>query len=325
VAGTRVSAGYLEPAVEPSLAIARRIVERYDRERPIARVQRLVGSARGRVFELQPTDRSASLVLKLFDPDASWQVEQEALVFELLSRAGIPVPDVLLTDASRALIDADWMLMSKLGGSIVGALDLSAEDAREIYRSIGATLRTIHSITFKHFGFFNRSGAVDPYATNRDFMRAWFDRDLARFSEAAGPSSLRAAIERRIAAGALAIAGCGGSALCHGDLHEANVLMQRASSGWVVTGVVDVGGAIAADPLFDLARTDYWSTRGDPEKRAGLREGYGEPLRADQEAAIDIYALHHALELWNWFARADDGRPIVQEITADLERLAAPS
>jgi hygromycin-B 7''-O-kinase len=304
--------------------IARRIVARYDPERPIARVKRLVGSARNRVLELEQMDGRAPLVLKLFDTDAAWQLEQEALVYELLRRAGIPVPDILLTDASRELIDADWMLMSKLGGSTVAALDPSAEDAREIYRSIGATLRSIHSITFQHFGFFDRRGAVTPYAANRDFMQVWFDRDLARFSEAGGLPSLRAAIERRIALGLETIARCKGSVLCHGDLHEANVLVERAPSGWVVTGVVDVGGAIAANPLFDLARADYWSTRGDPEKRVGLREGYGEPFGPDQEAVIEVYTLHHALELWNWFARARDLRHM-QEIASDLERLAEPS
>jgi len=155
-------------------------------------------------------------------------------------------------------------------------------------------------------------------------MRARFDRDLARFSEAGGSSSLRGAIERRIAVGSQAIASCSGSALCDGDLHEANVLVQRVPSGWVVTGVLDVAGAIAADPLFDLARTDYWSTRGDPHKRAGLRDGYGEPLH-DQDEVLHIYALHHALELWNWFARSREGLPMLWEITADLERLAGPS
>jgi len=87
------------------------------------------------------------------------------------------------------------MLMSKLGGSIVGALNLFAEDAREIYRLMGTTLRSIHSIKFQHFGYFDRHGAVDPYPTNLDLMRAWFDRDLARFSEIGGPPSLRAAIK----------------------------------------------------------------------------------------------------------------------------------
>jgi aminoglycoside phosphotransferase len=133
--------------VELSLAIARRIVERYDSDRSIARVKRLVGSAMNRVFELQHTDRSPALVLKLFDPDAAWQLGQETLVYERLRRAGVPVPDVVLTDASRELIDTDWMLMSKLGGSIVGALDMSPLDAWEIYRSIGATLHSLGDVS----------------------------------------------------------------------------------------------------------------------------------------------------------------------------------
>ena len=311
--------------MDPSLAIVRRIVERHDPTLSIARVQRAIGSSRGRVFELQAANRAPSLMLKLFDPDQRWQLEQEAWVYELLRRAGVPVPDVLLSDASRELIDADWMLTSQLAGSTAAALDLTSQDAQQIYRAIGATLRSIHSIAFEHFGYFDRSGAVDPFATNADLMRAWFERDLRQFSEAGGSPRLRAAIERRIASGDAAIAGCRGAVLCHNDLHEANVLVQRGPSGWQVSGVLDAGGAIAADPLFDLARTDYWATRGAPEKRAGLREGYGEPLRADQEAAIEVYSLHHALELWGWFARAPAGRRMLQEITSDLEHLAEPA
>ncbi len=264
-------------------------------------------------------------MLKLFDPEHRWQLEHETLVYERLRRVGVPVPDVLLTDAGREGVDADWMLMGKLAGSIVGALDLTSQDAREIYRAMGATLRSIHSIALEHFGYFDRRGAVDPFATNRELMRAWFERDLERFSEAGGSSRLRAAVERRVEAGAEAIAGCRGAVLCHNDLHEANILVVRAPSGWAVTGVIDAGGAVAADPLFDLARTDYWSCRGDPEKRAGLREGYAEPLRADFEAAISVYSLHHALELWSWFARAPAGNRMQEEIASDLERLAGAS
>lgn len=277
------------------------------------------------MFELQFADRSTPLVLKLFDPGAAWPLEQETLVYELLRRAGVPVPDVLLTDGSRALVGTDWMLTSRLGGSIVAALDPSAKDRVEIYRAMGATLRCIHSIGFDHFGYFDRRGAVSPHATNRELMSAWFERDLQRFGEAGGPVRLRPLIERRIAHGEDAMAGCAGAVLCHNDLHEANLLVERTPAGWTVTGVIDVGGAVAADPLFDLARTDYWAARGDPEKRAALREGYGVPVRSDQEAAIEIYALHHALELWSWFARASAGHRRLEEITSDLERLAQPA
>lgn len=91
-----------------------------------------------------------------------------------------------------------------------------------------------------------------------------------------------------------------------------------------MTGVLDAGGAIAADPLFDVARTEYWSARGDAEKRAGLREGYDARFGPDEEARIAFYALHHALELWAWFARARDAARVA-EIAADLDRLAGPA
>ncbi len=298
---------------------------RYDRALSVSSFQQLTGGAHGRVFELQLASGSPPLVLKLFDPEHAFELEQETLVYERLRRVGVPVPDVLLADANREEVEAGWMLTSKLPGSIVGVLDLSPQDAREVYRTMGATLRRVHSIAFEHFGYFDRRGAIDPFATNRELMRAWFERDLERFSEAGGAPRLRAAIERRIEAGAEAIAGCRGAVLCHNDLHEANVLVERGPSGWAVTGVIDAGGAVAADPLFDRARTDYWSARGDPEKRAGLREGYGRPVRADFEAAIAVYSLHHALELWHWFARAHAGQRMREEITSDLERLAGAS
>ncbi len=44
---------------------------------------------------------------------------------------------------------------------------------------------------------------------------------------------------------------------------------------WEVSGVIDVENTIAADPLIDLAKTDYHSlSRGEPE-RSALFEGYG--------------------------------------------------
>lgn len=155
-------------------------------------------------------------------------------------------------------------------------------------------------------------------------MAAWLERDLRRFAEAGGPASLVARVERRSAAIAPLLDACREPVLCHNDLHEANVLVERAPSGWRVTGVLDAGGAIAADPLFDVARTDYWSARGDAEKRAGLREGYGASFGPEEEARIAFYALHHALELWVWFARARDAARAA-EIAADLDRLAGPA
>ena len=125
----------------------------------------------------------------------------------------------------------------------------------------------------------------------------------------------------RVRGAAGALDGCEGPVLCHGDLHEANILVSEAPEGWKVEGIVDVGGAIAADPLFDLAGTDYWSARGDPTKRAGLLKGYG-GLRREWEEAVAVYSLHHALELWHWFHRAGRSDEMVRTIISDPERLA---
>jgi aminoglycoside phosphotransferase (APT) family kinase protein len=276
------------------------------------------------VFALHTDGAAPPLVVKLFDPDAAWQLAQESFVYERLRPAGVPVPDVLATDASRKRVGTDWMLMRRLPGATVASLAPSAREAREIYQQIGATLRAVHAVRLARFGFFDRRGPVDGLATNREFVRVWFERDLRGFAERGGPASLAARVERRVAAAAALVDACSGPVLCHTDLHEANLLVERGPEGWRVTGVLDAGGAIAADPLFDVARTDYWSARGDAEKRAGLREGYGARFGTDEEARIALYALHHALELWAWFARARDARRAA-EIAADLDRLAAPA
>ena len=90
--------------------------------------------------------------------------------------------------------------------------------------------------------------------------------------------------------------------LCHNDFHQGNVLVD----GGTVTGFVDVEGAVAADPLFDLARTDYYALRDNPAGRVAFLAGYG-ALPADWAERVTLYQLHHALELWNWATRL--GKP----------------
>jgi hypothetical protein len=59
--------------------------------------------------------------------------------------------------------------------------------------------------------------------------------------------------------------------------------------------------AVAADPVLDLAKTEYYSIRGNQTKLEGLRDGYG-ALPAGYPAAVGVYRVYHALELWDWFA-----------------------
>ena len=80
--------------------------------------------------------------------------------------------------------------------------------------------------------------------------------------------------------------------------------------------------AVAADPLLDLAKTEYYSVRRDDTKLDALLAGYGfapENLRE----RLTMYRLYHALELWDWFASIGEHQHPAG-IQADMEQLIPP-
>jgi len=107
--------------------------------------------------------------------------------------------------------------------------------------------------------------------------------------------------------------------LCHNDFHDGNVLVSETGHGWRVTGYVDVENTVVADPLLDLAKTDYYALRGNQTKRRAFLRGYGQ-LPPDWAARMALYRLHHALEFWNW--SASTGKlSLLADIRSDLEKI----
>lgn len=104
------------------------------------------------------------------------------------------------------------------------------------------------------------------YPTNQEWINAKLDAPLSQVSSLNVTAIEEGSVRRFLTERSHALAGCHGAVLCHGDLHEGNVLAARSEGTWQITGVIDVGGAIAGDPMFDLARTLYWATRGNPIK-----------------------------------------------------------
>lgn len=172
------------------------------------------------------------------------------------------------------------------------------------------------------YGLLSALGNVDglPVPDNGAYMRHQFTKKLAEFDGLGGERRLRDAVARRIDRDGALFDECTSAVLCHNDLHEGNVLVAQRSDGWRVTGVIDVENAIAADPLIDVAKTDYYSLgRGEPE-RAALLARYG-PLPADGMARLELYKLYHALELWDWFRSIGTTGPLAG-IAQDIARLA---
>ena len=96
---------------------------------------------------------------------------------------------------------------------------------------------------------------------------------------------------------------CSAAHLCHYDFHSGNVLVERKDGSLRLSGILDFEGAIAGDPLMDIAKALYYFTAKDEPKTAGLLAGYGAIERANWRETVDLYRLYCTLEIWCWMAQ----------------------
>ena len=300
---------------------AQRMVDAAGIDFSVATCTRLHGGDNSAAYELFDANGVAHLVTKVYGERMAWKLGKEVLVYGLLTSLSVPTPEILFADDSRQVVDANYALMTMLPGSPASTVTdgLPAEDVRDIWRQIGAVARAFHTVTFEEFGYLGPHGVVEPVGGNRTHMTRILDSHLRMFRDKGGEPAVADAVERRLTEDAPLLDTCDQSVLCHDDLHEGNILVEQRNGHWIVTGVVDMENASAADPMLDLAKADYYA-REEPVRRAGLLDGYG-PLPPHGEARLALYRLHHALALWSWFARIGRERPL-PGLAADMARLA---
>ena len=311
----------MEQQASLDLAAAQRMVDAAGVAFDVGTVVRLHGGDNSAAFDLYDRGRGCHLVAKVYGERLAWKMGKEVLVYDLLRGAPVPTPEIVFADDTRDVVDANYVLMTKLDGTVAARVTPAAgrEEVRAIFAQIGAAARACHTVVFDRFGYIGPDGVVNPCPTNREYVSGQLERHLRTLRDAGGHAGLAAEVERRLAEDEAVLDRCDRAVLCHDDLHEQNVLLDRRDGAWLLTGVVDVENAVAADPLLDLAKADYYA-REDPVRRSGLLEGYG-PLPPEGEARLALYRLHHALALWSWFARI--GRVgALPGIAADVARLA---
>lgn len=301
------------PVLEPEAA--RAVVAPVEPDYPVSEVVRRTGGEVSAVYEIRGAGGVRPLIVKVYAPDWRPKLIKEVYVYRLMARHGIrQIPRVLhASPAGTPALPWAHTVMTMLPGRPLAEVrdDLTGPDLAGAYRRMGELLAAVHRITQPQWGYLT-TRVVDARPTNTAYMTDQFARRLRDFGELGGDPALARAMTRHVTRHAGRFAGCATPVLCHNDFHENNVLV----SGGRVTGYVDVEGTIAADPLFDLARTDYQALRHDPARRAAFLDGYG-PAGLDWQR-IAIYRLHHALEWWNWAARR--GKPADRALaTTDIE------
>jgi aminoglycoside phosphotransferase (APT) family kinase protein len=276
------------------------------------------------VYEVRSAGSARPLIVKVYAPRWRPKLVKEVYVYRLLARHGIRhIPRVLYAAPFGVpALPLAFTVMTRLDGQPLSEVcdNLTGTDLARVYRQMGRLLAAVHRITQEHWGYVT-TRVVDVRPTNIAYMTDQFARRLRHFGELGGDPAVAAAVDRHVARHADLFAANDRPALCHNDFHDSNVLVSRSSGQWQVTGFVDVEGAVAADPLLDVARTDYHALGVDPAKREAFLSGYG-PLPPDWADRVAVYRLHHALDLWNW--AASTGKPTYgSRASTDLEQLLA--
>jgi aminoglycoside phosphotransferase (APT) family kinase protein len=312
----------IRPDLQMPVATAQAIVDCVLVGHTVAAVSKIYGGEIAAIYEIALGDAEQPVVLKVYPESLHWKMRKEVTVVSLIqARLSAPVPRIMLADDSKRLLGLNFILMTMLEGSILGRLEptLTQDQRVSAHKQIGLLLREFHRIPMEAFGYIGASGISTAHLTNHDYLSFQFDRKLKEFTERGGSAGLAQRIAAHVSKRAHLLCECSHPVLCHNDLHAGNVLAEITEGGVRLSGVLDFEGALAGDPLMDVAKALYYL---NAEARNAVLEGYGDTGRQHWSQTLDLYHLYLVLELWCWMAQIGNHQPL-HKLALDLERFSA--
>lgn len=220
----------------------------------IAGFERASGGLVNTNMKVMLRDRSAPVLLRIYQRDAEQGLKEAALIRKL---AGVPVPELLYAADNNPVTGHAYAILSWVEGRRLDALALAGEDLHSAGEALGAALANIHAVKFDRFGFLGRDlNIVHPIDLDRPGLLAYLEHSFAAGPGPArlGPellSALQNFIERE---GERISAWPGAPCLVHGDCNGSNLLFaQRPHGGWKLAAVLDWEFAFSGTPGFDFA------------------------------------------------------------------------
>ncbi|MGI8686986.1 MAG: phosphotransferase family protein [Thermomicrobiales bacterium] len=221
--------------------------------------------------------------------------ENERVAYDLLAGSGLPVPSVIVLDASRQVVPYDCIILTRLPGTNLAESwrDLTPAQIHDLVWEAGRCLARLHTMAFPAFGKLREQDAP-RFRSWLDYFNDYVHRYL---SEAARYSLLNCALHTRLEA-TLArsqslLARVARGVLVHSDYHYENIL-QRAGR---LTGILDFEWALSADPTYDFMSADVREGQ-IPGSEAAFRGGYrsARSFDAEHEQRLAVYRLFLRLE-----------------------------
>ena len=210
-------------------------------------------------------DRGAGreLVLRISPPDDAGflfyerrMMAQEPEIHRLLhAQTTVPVAEILAYDASRRLLDRDYLLMERLPGRPLSEVELPHRRLDGVLEQVGGYLAQMHALVADRYGYLGAHHPMDPQPTWVEAFQIMWNKLLDDVVACGGYTEeeadalrrlfdvYRPHFDRRVPA-----------SLLHMDVWSQNILVD---DGGVVTGLVDLDRALWGDPEIEYAVLDY--------------------------------------------------------------------
>lgn len=246
---------HLAPAFDDALIAE--AIERSLHQRP-ARVSHIqTKSIRGVYEATLPDGREAILKLEAAAPADEWRLGLEAWAMAQARGVDAPVPAVLASDLSMAVLPFRYVVMEKVRGTAIYEEELTSEQQRSALRAAGRLLARLHRVRLTGFGTLDEARFLESGEAMGRFAH-WAVSSTLRAEAALNELSAAGVIDFEEAAGAMHFVETAAtevddapSRLLHGDFTARHVFADTASGA--ITGVIDFGDRMGGPPVWDLA------------------------------------------------------------------------
>lgn len=295
------------PRVTPLPRLLQRIVERAFPSCRVVDAQPLSGGLRNANFKLDLDQPPGSIVLRIYEHDASLCRKELDLI--ALLRGFVPVPDVLHSEADGWADVPPFALLRYIDGVSFHDLKRSedTESVARASRSVGRTLALVGQTIFARSGWIGPGPRVTaPLLAGPNPSPRFVDLCLASANlQQRMPPDLRDRMHTLVWSFAPQLASMdNGVSLVHGDFGKRNLLMRNLAGTWTVAAVLDWEFAVSGSPLIDVGHFLRYECASRPLAEPHFSEGF---LRAGGMLP----------EGWRRMARVVDSIALCESLTHD--------
>ncbi len=229
-----------------------------------------------------------------FDTTAP-KFETERVAYDLLAGSRLPVPSVIVLDASRRIVPYDFIILTRLPGANLAESwrELAPAQVHDLALEAGRCLARLHAITFPAFGKLREHDAP-RFHSWPDYFNDYARRYLSEAEQYGLLNySLNTRLEHVLDRSQSLLTRVTRGILVHSDYHYENILQHAGR----LTGILDFEWALSGDPVYDFMSADVREEQ-IPGSEAAFRAGY-HSLRSfdlEHERRLALYRLFLRLE-----------------------------